>query len=191
MPVFGQMPPGTRLFSTKRRRHRVDPPNTGNQRLSIQLPTLGKVRLLLKVFDLKQSSTSFDSRRRKDRNLNLQETMRVKPGSRRRQDHSPNLQNSPHPIATNNQVALIEEKLWTMKLLCNGKLVQSRILDPPRANLEFTPTRRSSIRPNHTLQFDCRLDPRREKLVEDPILDPTLTDRRLDDPRAIPNYQKD
>src|SRR5437667_7376902 len=110
------MPPGTRLFSTKRRSYSIDLPNTRDQRLSIQLPTLGKVRLLLKVLDLKQSSPSFDSRRSKYWNLNLQETMRVKPGPSRRQGHSPNPQNSPHPIATYKQVALIKEELRTMKL---------------------------------------------------------------------------
>src|SRR5436309_13672390 len=109
MPVLSQMPPGTRLFSTKRRGHSIDLPNTCDQRLSIQLPTLGKVRLLLKVFDRKQSSPSFDSRRRKYWNLNLQETMRVQPGSRRGQDRGSDPQHSPHPISSVNHRSSSEE----------------------------------------------------------------------------------
>src|SRR6266567_7334830 len=157
MPVLGQMSTSPRLFSSKRRRDRIDAANARNQRLSIELPALSKVRFFLEILHLKQSSTSLNSSRCEDGNLYLQEATRVKPGPRRRQNRGTYLQNSPHLIATDKQMALIEEKLWTMKLLRNRKLVQRRILNLASYNLNLPPSRRTRIKSNGPFQVNSRL----------------------------------
>src|SRR6266487_2518612 len=107
MPVLGQMSTSPRLFSSKRRRDGIDAANARDQCLSVELPALSKVCLFVEVFHFKQCRASLNSGRCEDGNLDLQEAMRVKPGSSSGQDRGADLQNSPHPIATDKKVAFV------------------------------------------------------------------------------------
>ena len=61
MPVFCEMPARARLLRPERWSDSVDLPHSGYQRFSVQLPALGKVRLLIEIFHFKEGRAALNS----------------------------------------------------------------------------------------------------------------------------------
>src|SRR6267378_1972858 len=111
--------------------------------------------------------------------MNLGETMLVKPFANRRENDSPHLQNRAHLIAPNEQVPLVQEKLGTVELFGDRKLLESRMDDSPLIHLDLSPTWRSGIGFHLPMYLDTRLYPSGLKLLEGLLVNRPLSQRTL------------
>jgi hypothetical protein len=76
---------------------------------------------------------------------------------------------------------LVQEKLWTMKLFRDGKLLESWMHDSSCIYLNLSPTRRSGISVYLAMQLDTRFYPSGLELLEDLFVNLSLSQGALDD----------
>src|SRR2546426_10664496 len=145
MPVLCQVTPGPRFLRPERWSNGVDTAYTCNQRLSVQLPALSQLGVFIEIFHLKQGRAAFPGSRGESWNLNLGEPVFVKPVANRGENDRPHSQNRTHLVTPNKQMSLVQEKLGTMELFRDRKLLKSRMHDSPFSYLNLSPARRTGI----------------------------------------------
>src|SRR2546425_4845920 len=176
------MPPSARFLRPERWSNSIDTADARYQRFCIQLPALRQVRFLIEILHLEQSRTALHGSRGKAWNMNLGKTVLVEPFANRRENDCSHSENRAHLIAADKQVPLIQEKLGTMELLCNRKLLKSRMHNSPLIDLNLSPARRPRIRFHLAPQLNTRLYPSRLELLESLVVNLPLSQRALDNP---------
>src|SRR5437879_11141742 len=157
VPILCQVPPSARLLRPERCIDSIDAAHAREQSLSIQLPALRQVRFLIKILHLEKSRTALHGSRGKGWNMNLRKAVLVEPAANRRENHGPHSEDRAHLVTPDKQMPLIQKKLGTMELLCNRKLLKSRIDDSPLIHLDLSPARSPRLRFHSAPQLHTRL----------------------------------